>query len=42
MEGEQEYQLEAIVGHWLFRGQPQYMLLFVGYVASEIIWLAEE
>ena len=30
------------MGHRKFRGQPQYCISFVGYYASESIWLAEE
>ena len=35
VEGEQEYEIEAIVGHRLFRGQSQFMVSFIGYYASE-------
>ena len=30
------------MGHRTFRGQPQYYVSFVGYDASENVWLAEE
>ena len=30
------------MGHRIYRGQPQCYVLFVGYDASEIIWLAKE
>ena len=39
---EQEYKIEAIIVHSLFRGQPQSMVCFVRYDASKNIWLAEE
>ena len=42
VEGQYEYQIEAIVGHRTFWGQPQYYVSFVGYDASENVWLAEE
>ena len=30
------------MGHRTFKGQPQYYASFVGYDASEKVWLAEE
>ena len=41
-DGEQEFKVEAIVGHRVFWAQFQYMVEFVGYDATEIICLAEE
>ena len=41
-KGQQEYYIEAIVGHRTFRGQLQYYVSFVYYDASENVWLAEE
>ena len=41
VEGEQEYKIKIIVGHRLFRGQPQFMVYFIYYNASENMWMAE-
>ena len=40
--GLSEYEIEAIVGHWIYRKQPKYYVSFVGYDASENAWLAEK
>ena len=37
VEGDQEYQKEAIVGYRVVRGQPQYMVSFFWYDASKNI-----
>ena len=42
VDGEEEWEIEAIVGHRTFRGQPQYLVAFVGFDVSENAWLAEE
>ena len=42
VKGKQEYHVEAIVSHQVFWVQPQYIVLFVGYDASEKMWWAEQ
>ena len=42
VEGEQEYDIEVIVGHSFFIDQPRFMGFFFGYDASEYMWLAKE
>ena len=42
VDGEQEYEIDAIAGHRLFRGQPDFMVSFVGYDASKNMKLAKE
>ena len=42
VDGQQECQIEGIVGHRTFGGQPQYFVSFVNCDASENFWLAEE
>ena len=42
VDSEQEFEVEAIVGHRLFNGRLQYMVKLVGHNTSENIWLAEE
>ena len=37
VEGDWKYDIEAIIGHRLLKGHPQYMLSFVRYDASEKI-----
>ena len=37
VDGEKEFEVKAIVGHRVFRGQPQYMVLSFSYDAFENI-----
>ena len=41
MEGEKEFQVEAIFGQCVFRGQSPYMVSFVTYDTFENMWLVE-
>ena len=39
IDGEDEYKVEGIKGHRERNGEMQYLISFVGYDASEDMWL---
>ena len=41
VEGEQEYEVEAILAHRRFRGKYQYLVKWKGYDSSENTWEPE-
>ena len=42
IEGEEEYEVEAIVGHQKRRGQTQFLVKWLEYPVSENSWEPEE
>ena len=42
IDGQYEFQIEALVAYRISRGQPQYYVSSVSYDASENVWLAEQ
>ena len=41
IDGEAEYEVDAIKGHRVRNGEIQYLTSFTGYDSSEDMWLSE-
>ena len=39
IDDEEQYEVEGIKGHWERNGEMQYLTSYVGYDASEDMWL---